>query len=69
MGKLTELKNKLQTLWARTQPFRRKVVEVFEKIGYVLLVIWKWLYNLRSILLAVPVVIATIRLAISAGNF
>ena len=30
MGKLTELKNKLQTLWARTQPFRRKVVEVFK---------------------------------------
>jgi hypothetical protein len=68
MGKLIELKNKLQTLWARTQPFRKKVVEVFEKIGYVLLVIWKWLYNLRSILLAVPVVIATIRLAILNMN-
>ena len=43
-------------------------MEVFEKIGYVLLVIWKWLYNLRSILLAVPVVIATIRLAILNMN-
>lgn len=64
MGKLSELKNKLQTQWANTEPSRAKVSEGFEKVGYVLLVIWKWIYNLRSIFLAVPVVIVTIRLAI-----
>ena len=64
MGKLSELKNKLQTQWANTEPSRAKVAEGFEKVGYVLLVIWKWIYNLRSIFLAVPVVIVTIRLAI-----
>jgi hypothetical protein len=64
MGKLSELKNKLQTQWANTESSRGKVAEGFEKVGYVLLVIWKWIYNLRSIFLAVPVVIAAIRLAI-----
>lgn len=64
MEKLSELKNKLQTAWGSTEPFRTKFMEVFNHIGYVLLVIWKWIYNLRSIILAVPVVIMAIRLAI-----
>lgn len=64
MKKLSELKNKLLSVWNSTEPFRTKFMEVFNKIGYVLLVIWKWIYNLRSILLAVPVVIVAIRLAI-----
>lgn len=64
MGKLSELKNKLLSVWAGTEPFRTKFMEVFDKIGYVLLVIWKWIYNLRSIFLAVPVVIGAIRLAV-----
>lgn len=64
MEKLSELKNKLLTAWASTEPFRTKFMEVFDHIGYVLLVIWKWIYNLRSIILAVPVVIVAIRLAI-----
>lgn len=64
MKKLSELKNKLLSVWHSTEPFRTKFMEVFNKIGYVLLVIWKWIYNLRSILLAVPVVIVAIRLAI-----
>ena len=64
MEKLNELKNKLLSAWASTEPFRTKFMEVFDHIGYVLLVIWKWIYNLRSIILAVPVVIVAIRLAI-----
>ena len=64
MGKLSGLKNKLLSVWASTEPFRTKFVEVFDHIGYVLLVIWKWIYNLRSIILAVPVVVVAIRLAI-----
>jgi hypothetical protein len=64
MEKLNELKSKLLSVWASTEPFRTKFMEVFDHIGYVLLVIWKWIYNLRSIILAVPVVIVAIRLAI-----
>ena len=64
MEKLNELKSKLLSVWASTEPFRTKFMEVFDQIGYVLLVIWKWIYNLRSIILAVPVVIVAIRLAI-----
>ena len=68
MEKMTQLKNKLQAAWENTEPFRTKFADVFEKIGYVLLVIWKWIYNLRSIILAVPVVIAAIRLALLNMN-
>ena len=68
MEKLSELKNKLLTAWASTEPFRTKFMEVFDKIGYVLLVIWKWIYTLRSIFLAVPVVILSIRLALLNMN-
>lgn len=63
MEKMNELKSKLRAAWAKTEPFRTKTADIFDKIGYVLLVIWKWIYNLRSIILAVPVVIAAIRLA------
>lgn len=64
MEKSNQLKYKLRAAWESTEAFRTKFSEVFEKIGYVLLVIWKWIYNLRSIILAVPVVIGAIRLAI-----
>ena len=68
MENTPQVNNKLQAAWARTEPFRTKFMEVFEKIGYVLLVIWKWIYNLRSIILAVPVVIVAIRLALKNIN-
>lgn len=64
MEKLNGMNSKLRDTWAKTEPFRRKTADIFDKIGYVLLVIWNWIYNLRSIILAVPVVIAAIRLAI-----
>ena len=47
MKKLSELKNKLLSVWNSTEPFRTKFMEVFNKIGYVLLVIWKWIYSTR----------------------
>lgn len=64
MEKLNGMNSKFRDTWAKTEPFRRKTADIFDKIGYVLLVIWNWIYNLRSIILAVPVVIAAIRLAI-----
>lgn len=63
MEKLKELKNKLQTAWKKTEPFRTKTAAIFGKIGYVLSTIWKWIYNLRSILMAIPVVIVAIKIA------
>ena len=64
MEKLNEWKDKLRSAWEKTEPFRTKTATVTERTGYVLSVIWKWIYNLRSIILAVPVVIFAIKLAI-----
>lgn len=68
MEKLNEWKDKLLAVWEKTEPFRTKAATISERIGYVLGVIWKWIYNLRSIILAVPVVIVAIRLAIQNAN-
>ena len=63
MEKLKEIKAKLLAAWAKTEPFRTRVSTVFGKIGYVLSVIGKWIYNLRSILLSIPVVILAVKIA------
>ena len=64
MEKLNEIKNKLLALWAKTEPFRSTTGRIFDKIGFVLSVIWKWIYRLRSIWLTVPVALAAVRLAL-----
>ena len=64
MGKWNEIKEKISAAWAGTEDFRHKAGVALEKTGYVLQVIWKWFYNLRSIILAVPVVFFAIKLAI-----
>lgn len=48
--------NQLQAAWQKVSP-------VLKKIGYVLSQIGKWIYRLRSVILAIPVVIAAIWLA------
>lgn len=53
MEKRNELKNKLLSFWERTAPVRR----VFAAIG-------RWIYHLRGLLMAVPVALAAIWLAI-----
>ena len=53
MEKNNELKNKLLSFWERTAPTRR----VLAGIG-------KWIFRLRGLLMAVPVAIAAIMLAI-----
>ena len=62
MNKEIPFMNKLRAAWEKTESFRTGTANVFEKIGYVLSVIWKWIYNLRSVLLSIPVVIAAIGL-------
>lgn len=68
MEKWNELKDKLQAAWAKTEPFRTKTAEIFGKIAYVLRVIWKWVYNLRSVLLSIPVAIVAIKLAMQNAD-
>lgn len=53
MEKNNELKNKLLSFWERTVPARR-----------VLAAIGRWIYHLRGLLMAVPVALAAIWLAI-----
>ena len=53
MSKLTELKTKLQSFWKRTEPARR-----------ILRTIYDWIYRLRSVFLAIPVVVVAIKLAV-----
>lgn len=64
MGKWNEIKEKVSAAWAGTEDFRHKTAVGLEKTGYVLQVIWKWIYNLRSIILAIPVVFFAIKIAI-----
>lgn len=63
MEKLKAFKDKLLALWAKTKPAREKTGKVFRKIGFVLGEIGKWIYRLRGPLMAIPVVVAAIRLA------
>lgn len=56
MNKIKELKDKLLAFWKRTEPTRSKVAEVLRQIGL-------WIYRLRSVLLAIPVVAGALYLA------
>lgn len=55
--------NKLQQFWQNSQPAREKTGRVLGKIGSVLQQIGKWIYRLRSLLLAIPVGIAAVMMA------
>ena len=64
MEKLKALTDQLMAAWAKTEPFRSKTSEIFEKIARVLRTIWRWIYGFRSLILAIPVAVVAIRLAI-----
>ena len=49
---------------AATGSWKDKVVPALRKIGKVLAAIWKWVYRLRGAVLAIPVAIAAISLAV-----
>ena len=44
--------------------WKDKVMPVLRKIGKVLIAVWKWVYRLRGAVLAIPVAIAAISLAV-----
>lgn len=56
MSKLKELKNKLLTFWQKIEPTCSKIANVLRQIGL-------WIYRLRSVLLAAPVIAAALYLA------
>lgn len=59
----------LREFWAKTRPFRVKTAKVLRKIGHIFYVIGKWMYRLRSVLLAIPVAVAAVILALrNAAN-
>lgn len=60
---MNTLKQKWQAFLEKSRPFREKTGKVFSSIGYVIKVVFKWLYRLRSVLLAIPVAAAAISLA------
>ena len=64
MEKLKQIKDKLLAVWAKTEPFRSKTGKILGKIGFVLGVIGKWIYRLRSLWLTVPVALLAVRLAL-----
>lgn len=57
MDKKAELKTKFSSAWEKTG-------KVMGKIGRVLQIVGSWIYKLRSVLLAIPVIVCAICLAV-----
>lgn len=55
--------SKWQAFLEKSQPFREKTGKVFRVIGLVFKTIGIWIYRLRSVLLAIPVALAALKLA------
>ena len=53
----------LQDFWVKTRPFREKTARILCKIGHVSQVSGRWIYRMRSVLLAIPVAVAAVILA------
>ncbi len=60
---MTQILEKLKMFWGKIASGWEKVKPVFEKIKSVIGVICKWLYRLRKMFLAAPVVYFAIRFA------
>lgn len=63
MDQKKTLKQNWQAFLNKSQPFRQKVGKVFFVIGLVFKAIGTWIYRLRSVLLAIPVVVVAMELA------
>lgn len=64
MNFFTMIEEKWQTFCRNTKPAREKCGRILRKIGKVLKSIWVYVYRLRAVLLAVPVAIGAIWLAV-----
>lgn len=52
-----------QNFWERTGPVLQKIADVFKMIGYVIGQIFHWIFRLRKVFMAIPVVYYAIRIA------
>lgn len=57
---MKEQNNKLLAFWQKTEPFRTGTAKVLRSIG-------SWIYIMRGLLLAIPVAIAAIMMAIKSN--
>lgn len=59
----TMVEEKWQAFCKKTEPARKKCAGVLRKIGRVLKTIWAYVYKLRGLLLAIPVIVGAVILA------
>lgn len=52
-----------QAFWEKTRPFRETTGKIFRGIGKVISLVCLWIYRLRGVLLAIPVVAVALRFA------
>lgn len=57
------IEQKWQELCKKTEPARKKCAQVLRKIGKVIKTIWSYVYKLRGLLLAIPVIFGAVVLA------
>lgn len=64
MNFFASVQKKWDSLSEKTRPFRESVRKGMVRTGKVLKIIWSYLYRMRSVLMAVPVGIAAVYLAV-----
>lgn len=64
MNFFTMIEEKWQAFCVNTKPAREKCGKVLRKTGKVLKTIWAYVYKLRAVILAVPVAVGAICLAV-----
>lgn len=64
MNFLTVVKEKWKTFCTKTKPARKKCGGALRKTGKTLKIIWGYVYRLRAVILAVPVAVGAICLAL-----
>ena len=64
MNFLVTIEEKWQTFCENTAPTREKIGSVCRKIGKTLKTVWSYIYKLRAAILAVPVAVGAICLAV-----
>lgn len=63
MASMAEITTKWNAFAQKVRPGMEKTGRVIKKIHHVTATVCKWVYNLRGVFLAIPVVIATLRIA------
>lgn len=61
---MDQFKKRLMEIWAKTRPFREEAARVWKKTKSALYLAGSWAYKLRTVLLAAPVALAAVILAL-----